>query len=85
MFGEMIAVWLMTALKNYNAKEEKSLLGDLQSINLVEIGPGTGIMMTDILNTLKQFSPNLKNIHVNLIEASPNLRKMQQDKLLKFI
>jgi len=53
MFGEMIAVWVMTALKNYNAKDEKSLLGDLQSINLVEIGPGTGIMMTDILNRLK--------------------------------
>ena len=42
-------------------------------------------MMTDILNTLKQFTPTLKNIHINLIEASPNLRKMQQDKLLKFI
>ena len=73
----MIAVWIMTALKNYNPKDKKSLLGDLQTINLVEIGPGTGIMMTDIFNTLKQFQPNLQNIHVNLIEASPNLRKMQ--------
>jgi SAM-dependent MidA family methyltransferase len=53
MFGEMIAVWIMTALKNYNPKDENSLLGDLQTINLVEIGPGTGIMMTDIFNTLK--------------------------------
>jgi SAM-dependent MidA family methyltransferase len=57
----------------------------ISTINLVEIGPGTGIMMCDILRTLKQFTGNLKNIQVNLIEASPNLRKVQQERLLKYI
>lgn len=50
---------------------------NLQSINLVEIGPGTGQMMSDILRTIKQFTGNLKNVHVNLIDASPNLVKTQ--------
>jgi hypothetical protein len=34
----------------------------LQTINLVEIGPGTGTMMCDILRTLNQFTGNLKNV-----------------------
>lgn len=42
-------------------------------------------MMCDILRTLKQFTGNLKNVQVNLVEASPNLMKVQQDKLLKFL
>lgn len=98
MFGEMIGIWFVTALKNYNPKTKdiEKISGqtennydlmpkDLKSINLVEIGPGTGIMMCDVLRTLKQFTGNLRNVHINLIEASPNLRKVQQDKLLKYL
>lgn len=104
MFGEMVAVWLMMALKNYEAagpaqqqqavpeseepekpKADEIVPEALKTINLVEIGPGTGIMMCDILRTLNQFTGNLRNVQVNLIEASPNLRKVQQEKLLKHI
>lgn len=111
MFGEMVGVWLMMALKNYedapteagaaaDAKAEAEMDKDskpekpkadeiipksLKTINLVEIGPGTGIMMVDILRTLHQFTGNLRNVQINLIEASPNLRKVQQEKLLKYI
>ena len=41
--------------------------------------------MCDILRTLKTFTGNLKNVQVNLVEASPNLRKTQQEKLLKYL
>ena len=41
--------------------------------------------MFDVLRTLNQFTGGLKNVHVNLVESSPNLRKVQQDKLLKHI
>ena len=51
---------------------------------MVELGPGSGIMMVDVLRTLKQLGGNLRNIHVVMIEASENLRKSQQDRLLKF-
>ena len=78
MFGEMIGVWLTTAFKNYEKEESENLVPkELQTINLVELGPGTGLMMCDILRTLNQFTGNLKNIQVNMIEASPNLRKKQ--------
>ena len=53
MFGEMLAIWLITALKNYGNTEEYTVPKELQSINLVEIGPGTGTMMSDILRTMK--------------------------------
>ena len=51
---------------------------------MVELGPGSGIMMCDVLRTLKQLGGKLKNINVVMIEASENLRKSQQDRLLKF-
>ena len=120
MFGEMVGVWFMTALNNYQNQAQISAIEEpeeqeaeieesrnfkktskyqknksktqesvpkpnpddivpkqLKTINLVEIGPGTGIMMCDILRTLNQFTGNLKNVQVNLIEASENLRKVQ--------
>jgi SAM-dependent MidA family methyltransferase len=50
MFGEMIGLWLLTGLRNYNKEEElKNEMPILNSLNLVEIGPGSGIMMSDIL------------------------------------
>jgi SAM-dependent MidA family methyltransferase len=84
MFGEMIGVWLMTAFKNYDVQGDKSkkniqtkqvVPSNLKTVNLVEIGPGTGTMMCDILRSLNGFTGNLKNIQINLVEASPNLRK----------
>jgi len=64
MFGEMMGVWLMMALNKYqiDGEEETVIPKQLKTINLVEIGPGTGLMMSDILRTLNQFSGNLKNV-----------------------
>ena len=54
-------------------------------MNLVEVGPGTGAMMIDILRvsniamlivqTIKQFLGNFDNVQINMIEASENLKK----------
>ena len=64
-------------------------------MNLVEVGPGTGAMMIDILRvsdvavlivqTIKQFLGNFDNVQINMIEASENLKKQQQDRILKFL
>lgn len=72
--------------KSSGSKNKKAPLfpAHLKSVNLVELGPGSGIMMCDILRTLKQLGGNLKNIQIVMIEASENLRKSQQDRLLKF-
>src|SRR5215467_1287095 len=42
MFGELIGLWTMAVWK---------LLGEPDSLNLVELGPGRGTMMLDILRT----------------------------------
>ena len=52
MFGEMIGIWLLTALKNYHPQPDQAqeiIPSQLTSINIVELGPGSGIMMSDIL------------------------------------
>ncbi|CDW71486.1 UNKNOWN [Stylonychia lemnae] len=91
MFGEMIGLWLMTAIKNYqegpDSQEIQSVdimqQKELQTINIIEIGPGSGIMMSDIIRTMSQFTGNLKNVQINMIEASSNLINKQQELLLK--
>lgn len=77
MFGEMIGIWLMTALRNYQPNEEAkddvaNLSSTLGSINIVEIGPGSGIMMSDIIRVRIIISINnaldIKLIHWKLKE-----------------
>jgi ubiquinone/menaquinone biosynthesis C-methylase UbiE len=62
--------------KSKQVKVQNLVPKGLESVNLVEIGPGTGMMMCDILRTIKQFTGNLKNVHINLIDSSPNLIKV---------
>ena len=57
MFGEMVGIWIMTAMKNYNQGGVKGIEHgqelELKTLNLVEIGPGSGIMMSDIIRVNK--------------------------------
>jgi len=71
MFGEMLGIWFMTAIRNNytppDLQESTDLppLGNLNTMNLVEIGPGSGIMMSDILRVILPNFINLdfKSIH----------------------
>jgi len=63
MFGEIIGVWVVTALEKYQKVNE---------IHLVEIGPGKGTMMSDIIRSLHQLGV-LTKIHINLVESSAHL------------
>lgn len=67
MFGEMIALWCLDVWKN---KKE---------FNLVELGPGTGSLMFNILKTAYKVKPefiqSLKQII--LLEINPHLKKKQ--------
>lgn len=40
-------------------------------------------MMTDMLRTVAQFTDTLRNVDIALVEASPNLVKQQQDRILE--
>jgi NADH dehydrogenase [ubiquinone] 1 alpha subcomplex assembly factor 7 len=73
VFNEIMAVWLV---QNYN------LLGRPAAINIVELGPGRGTLISQSLSIIKQISPQFyERIAVHLIETSPIMRGVQQEAL----
>ncbi|KDR78957.1 hypothetical protein GALMADRAFT_244641 [Galerina marginata CBS 339.88] len=70
-FGELIALWL---LQEYKKSERDSPL------RLVELGPGKGTLMGDILRVILKFEPR-KNINIHLVETSPAMRDLQSTRL----
>jgi SAM-dependent MidA family methyltransferase len=72
MFGEMIGLWLLQAWSDQ---------GCPQHPRLVELGPGRGTLIADILRTAKVAPEFLAELEVVLVEASPALQQVQADKL----
>ena len=72
MFGEMVGLWLIQAWADQGCPKNP---------RLVELGPGRGTLMADILRTAKVAPEFLVDLDVVLIEASPVLQQMQADKL----
>jgi SAM-dependent MidA family methyltransferase len=76
MFGELLAVWVVSAWQG---------LGRPQPVRLVEIGPGRGTLMADMLRTLAGIAPDfVANASIHLVEASPRLQQVQQEWLKDF-
>jgi len=72
MFGEMVGLWLVQAWADQ---------GCPQNPRLVELGPGRGTLMADILRVAKVAPEFLMDLEVVLIEASPKLAEVQAEKL----
>jgi SAM-dependent MidA family methyltransferase len=72
MFGEMVGLWLVQAWADQGCPKNP---------RLVELGPGRGTLMADILRTARVAPEFLADLEVVLIEASPVLQEMQGDKL----
>ena len=72
MFGELIGVW---------AASSWELMGRPQAVRLVEIGPGDGTLMSDILRTLRHAPGLLQAADIWLVETSEPLRRLQADRL----
>ncbi len=71
MFGEMLAAWWLATSRQNNIAPA-----------LVEIGPGRGTLMADILRTLGKLDPALKHsLPVHMVEVSPRLTAVQKEKL----
>jgi SAM-dependent MidA family methyltransferase len=72
MFGEVIAAWWLATVRQ----------NGLRDIALVEIGPGRGTLMFDMLRTLGKLAPELKEtMSVHMVEVSPRLTGLQREKL----
>ena len=72
IFGELIGLWLVQSWID---------LGEPKSFNLVELGPGRGVLMADILRVAAIKPEFLDAAHVWLVEASGRLRHEQQRRL----
>ncbi len=70
LFGEMIGLWIIDCWHQ---------IGSPATINLIEPGPGRGTLMADIVRTITKGSTLQPQIH--LIETSPRLTQIQQEKL----
>ncbi|WP_019218939.1 class I SAM-dependent methyltransferase [Bartonella florencae] len=76
LFGEMIGIWL---LANWKAH------GCPQPFILVEIGPGRGTLMDDILRTIQKLSTTAFNTsEIFLIEISEKLAREQKKTLAPY-
>jgi len=72
MFGELIGA---TCLSAYEA------MGRPERFELVELGPGRGTLMADLLRAAALRPAFLKAASLNLVETSPRLREIQVETL----
>ena len=72
MFGEMVGLWLVQAWADQGAPKNP---------RLVELGPGRGTLMADILRVAQVAPEFTADLEVVLVEASPALQAIQAEKL----
>lgn len=69
MFGELIGLW---------AAEVWQMLGAPARVNLIELGPGRGTLMADMLRVARIVPEFRKALGVHLVEASETLQDEQR-------
>ena len=72
MFGELIGLWLVHMWQESGAPTRFTLL---------ELGPGRGTLMADILRVAKLAPAFLAAADICLLESSPRLREVQREML----
>jgi NADH dehydrogenase [ubiquinone] 1 alpha subcomplex assembly factor 7 len=72
MFGEIVGLWLVQSWTD---------MGEPASFNLVELGPGRGVLMADILRAAALRPDFLAAANIILVEKSGRLRHEQRRRL----
>jgi len=72
MFGEVLGLWLINTWRG---------MGKPKTVQLVEYGPGRGVMMSDILRTARLDKDFFAAVNLNLIEMSSALEGKQAETL----
>ena len=72
IFGELIGIWCMAAWE---------AIGSPTPFSLVELGPGRGTLMADVLRATSRMTEFAEAARVHLVETSPVLREAQRSKL----
>ena len=77
LFGEVVGAWLL---------HQWIQLGCPQPIQLLELGPGRGTLMGDVLRTVQKLRPAFfENLSIYLVEVSDVLAISQDTALLPFL
>jgi NADH dehydrogenase [ubiquinone] 1 alpha subcomplex assembly factor 7 len=69
MFGELIGLWMLEVWHS---------MGRPSPCRLIELGPGRGTLMADILRATRLLPDFQAAVSVHLVETSPALRERQQ-------
>ena len=72
MFGELIGIWCADILQQMDCAG---------GVELVEIGPGRGTLMDDLLRITKNVPGFHDNISVSMVETSKRLAAIQREKI----
>jgi NADH dehydrogenase [ubiquinone] 1 alpha subcomplex assembly factor 7 len=72
MFGEMLGLWVLQAWADQGCPKNP---------RLVELGPGRGTLMADMLRAASVEPEFIADLDVVMVEASPVLQEMQAEKL----
>ena len=75
IFGELVAIWII---------HHWELLNKPAKINLIELGPGKGTLLQDILVVAKKFPSFLNSISISLLEINEILQDSQKNILSKY-
>jgi NADH dehydrogenase [ubiquinone] 1 alpha subcomplex assembly factor 7 len=73
VFGELLGLW---------CAHEWLQMGSPAEIRLIELGPGRGVMMSDMLRAGRAVPGFIDAVRICLVEASPALRLEQQNRLV---
>lgn len=68
LFGEMIAFWIVMQWERQGCPAQ---------FHLLELGPGRGILMRDILITLHRLKSFTASVHVHMMEINPSFKHAQ--------
>ena len=69
---QLIGIWLIN---------EWSKIGRPKPLQIAELGPGRGTLMSDILRVFSRFQLTGSDVSVSLVEVSPHLSQVQQKNL----
>ncbi|RHZ71316.1 hypothetical protein CDV55_108487 [Aspergillus turcosus] len=74
VFGELVGIWTITEWMAQGRKRS--------GVQLIEVGPGKGTLMDDMLRTFRNFKSFASSLEaIYLVEASPTLREVQKQRL----
>ncbi len=72
MFGELLGLWTIAVWES---------LGRPEQLSLIEIGPGDGTLMSDLLRAARLAPQMVEGLEVTLVETSAPLTLIQQQRL----